>query len=259
MAGKQANTAEELTAAIRSLVDKALESDLRDQIVARGRDVASTLGTAGEAAAERASEAWRESEPMRREAAEAALRAGRDTVSWGRRSWTARLRPALRDGWTRRMAALAAAGVAVPTSRQVMDQARARLGIQRREERRWRSFFLGLVIGAVAGAIAALLTAPRAGREMRDELATRAREAATTAREAATTAREAASTATDWVPLFQRPQDEGLGAVPAEKPANQPVNGSGSDPLDDEALPVEGVADEPAPAETVPSAEDEVE
>jgi hypothetical protein len=256
MAGKQANTAEELTAAIRSLVDKALESDLRDQIVARGRDVASTLGTAGEAAAERASEAWRESEPMRREAAEAALRAGRDTVSWGRRSWTARLRPALRDGWTRRMAALAAAGVAVPTSRQVMDQARARLGIQRREERRWRSFFLGLVIGAVAGAIAALLTAPRAGREMRDELATRAREAAATAREAAATAREAAS-ATDWVPLFQRPQDEGLGAAPAEMPANQPMDGS--DPLVDEALPVEGVAEEPAPAETVPSAEDEVE
>jgi hypothetical protein len=249
MAGKQANTAEELTAAIRSLVDKALESDLRDQIVGRGRDVASTLGTAGEAAAERATEAWRESEPMRREAAEAALRAGRDTVSWGRRGWTTRLRPALRDGWTRRMAALAAAGVAVPTSRQVMDQARARLGIQRREERRWRSFFLGLFIGAVAGAIASLLTAPRAGREMRDELATRAREAAATAREAAS--------ATDWVPLFQRPQDEGLGAAPAEMPANQPVDGS--DPLVDEALPVEGVAEEPAPAETVPSAEDEVE
>jgi hypothetical protein len=256
MAGKQANTAEELTAAIRSLVDKALESDLRDQIVARGRDVASTLGTAGEAAAERASEAWRESEPMRREAAEAALRAGRDTVSWGRRGWTTRLRPALRDGWKQRMAALAAAGVAVPTSRQVMDQARARLGIQRREERRWRSFFLGLVIGAVAGAIAALLTAPRAGREMRDELTTRAREAAATAREAAATAREAAS-ATDWVPLFQRPQDEGQGAAPAETPANQPLNGS--DLLVDEAPPVEGVAEEPAPTETVPSAEDEVE
>ena len=87
MAREEAKTAEELTAAIRSLVDKALESQVREQIVARGRDLASTLTSAGESAAERAGEAWRESEPMRRDAADAALRASRDTVSWGRRRW----------------------------------------------------------------------------------------------------------------------------------------------------------------------------
>ena len=257
MARQEAKTAEELTAAIRSLVDKTLDSEVREQVMARGRDVASALSTAGEAAAERAGEAWRDSEPARRDAAEAAVRAGRDTVSWGRRRWARQLRPALRDAWTRRAAAMAAAGIAVPTSRQVMDQARARLGIKRREEHRWRSFFVGLVIGAIAGAIAALLTAPRAGREMRDELAARAREAATTAREAATTAREAAGSATDWVPLFQRSPDEALDAPIAESQGELPA----SDPesLVDVTVPVEDIGNEAAPPESVPSVEDEVE
>src|SRR4029077_18607627 len=78
----------------------------------------------------------------------------------------------------------------VPASRELMDQARIRLGIRQREERRWRFFFLGLVIGAIGGAIAALLTAPGPGREVRDELASRAR--------------EAAANAGEWVPIFQR-------------------------------------------------------
>jgi gas vesicle protein len=141
--------------------------------------------------------------------------------------------------------------------RQVMDQARARLGIQRKEERRWRSFFVGLVIGAIAGAIAALLTAPRAGREMRDELAARAREAATTAREAATTAREAAGSATDWVPLFQRSPDETLDASIAETGRELPANDSES--LVDVTVPVEDIGHEGAPPESAPSVEDEVE
>jgi len=270
MAREEAKTAEELTAAIRSLVDKALESQVREQIVARGRDLASTLTSAGESAAERAGEAWRESEPMRRDAADAALRASRDTVSCGRRRWATQLRPALRDAWMRRAAALAAAGIAVPTSRQVVDQARARLGLQRREEHHWRSFFLGLLIGAVAGAIAALLTAPRAGREVRDELAARAREAASSARDAASTAREAAleaaRPATDWVPLFQRPRDELTGAgdveTLGEPAADEPIlaesieNGS-EEPLADAAPVAEPAEDVAAPSAS--PAEDEVE
>ncbi len=75
-----------------------------------------------------------------------------------------------------------------------MDEARIRLGIQRREERHWRTFFLGVVLGAVAGAAVAILTAPRSGRETRDRLAT--------------AARDAAEGAGEWAPLFQRPATE---------------------------------------------------
>jgi gas vesicle protein len=129
--------------------------------------------------------------------------------------------------------------------------------MQRREEHRWRSFLLGLVIGAIAGAIAALLTAPRAGREMRDELAARARVAATTAREAATTAREAAGSATDWVPLFQRSPDEALDAPIAESQGE--LSASDPEPLVDVTVPVEDIGHEAAAPESVPSVEDEVE
>ncbi len=217
MARTEAKTADELTTAIRSLVDSALESEVRDQVVSRGREVATILMNAGETAAEKAGEAWRDSEPMRNEAREAARRAGRDAMTWSRATWTRQLRPVLRDAWTKRMAALSAAGIAVPTSR---------LALRRREEHGWRWFFVGVVLGAVGGAVAALLTAPRPGREVRDELATRAREAATnarevrdelatrareaatSAREVATSAREAAGSRADWVPLFQRPKLE---------------------------------------------------
>ena len=52
---------------------------------------------------------------------------------------------------------------------------------------------------------------------MRDELAVTAKDAATRAREVASTgarevaarARDAAATAGEWVPIFQRPEDEG--------------------------------------------------
>ena len=74
-----------------------------------------------------------------------------------------------------------------------------RLGVRkRREQRHWAAFFLGLLIGAAVGAVIAMLTTPKPGREMRDELAERARDAAEKAREAAGS--------TDWVPLFQRPE-----------------------------------------------------
>jgi hypothetical protein len=95
---------------------------------------------------------------------------------------------------------LGAAGIAVPASRELAQQARVRLGLKRAEERRWRTFFLGVIMGAIAGAVVALLTAPRPGREMRDELATRAR--------------EAANNAGEWVPLFQREGDLDSGAGP---------------------------------------------
>ena len=194
MASQPSKTADELTTAIRSLVDKALESQAREQIAARGREVAAaiaeTAGTAAERASEIANDVWHDSAPQRREAMKSAERMRRDVFKWSRKAWLKQLQPALRNAWSRRAAAIGAAGLAVPASRELVDQARIRLGIRQREERRWRFFFLGLVIGAAGGAIAALLTAPRPGREVRDELASRAREAATNAGE--------------WVPIFQR-------------------------------------------------------
>ena len=89
------------------------------------------------------------------------------------------------------------------------------MGIRaRREQRHWGAFFVGLLIGAAAGVVAAVLTAPKAGREIRDELAVTAKDAAAKAREVAsrtreevsTRAREAAASAGEWVPIFQRPE-----------------------------------------------------
>ena len=205
MASQPSKTADELTTAIRSLVDKALESQTREQIAARGREVAAaiagTAGTAAGRASDIANDVWRDSasqrreaaqtaKRMRREAAQTAERMRRDGIRWGRRAWLKQLQPALRNAWSRRAAAIGAAGLAVPASRELVDQARIRLGLRQREESRWRIFFIGLVLGAIGGAIAALLTAPRPGREVRDELASRARDAATNAGE--------------WVPIFQR-------------------------------------------------------
>ena len=199
MASQPSKTADELTTAIRSLVDKALESQTREQIAARSREVAAaiaeTAGTAAERATEIANDMWRDSAPQRRDAVKSADRIRRDAYKWGRKAWIKQLQPALRNAWSRRAAAIGAAGLAVPASRELVDQARIRLGIRQREERRWRFFFLGLVIGAIGGAITALLTAPRPGREVRDELASRAR--------------EAANNAGEWVPIFQREAIEG--------------------------------------------------
>ena len=198
MAGDPSRTADELTTAIRSLVERALESRTRDEIAARGRELATTIADTASAAAERASvaagEAWRDSAPQRKEAAKSARKMSRQALAWGRSNWKRRFGPAVRDAWDGRAAALAAAGIAVPTSRQLAKEAKKRLRLQRREERRWRTFFFGMLIGAIGGAVVALLTAPRPGREVRDELAQRAR--------------DAASNAGEWAPLFQRAPGE---------------------------------------------------
>jgi gas vesicle protein len=120
--------------------------------------------------------------------------------------------------WNKRTVALGAAGAAVPVARELIDDAAVRMGIRaRREQRHWGAFFGGLLVGAAAGLIAAILTAPKAGRQMRDELAGTAKDAATRAREVASTsarevaarARDAASSAGEWVPIFQRPEAGG--------------------------------------------------
>jgi gas vesicle protein len=197
--------ADEVPTRVRSIVEKVLEAEVTDTIAKRGRELAAAVGQATEAVAERAEEAWKESAPQRRDAEKAARKASRDAMRWGRRTWEKELRPNLRDLWSRRSAAVAAAGAAIPVGKGIVDDAAVRLGVRKRnEQRHWTAFFLGLLIGAAAGALIAMLTTPKPGREMRDELAERARDAAEKAREAAG--------ATDWVPLFQRPEDSNGGA-----------------------------------------------
>jgi gas vesicle protein len=212
--------ADEVSTTVRSMVEKVLEADVKDQITQRGRELAAAVGEATEAVSNRASEAWRESEPTRREAEKAVRKATRDAAGWSRKTWQRDLRPSLSQLWNRRSIAIGAAGAAIPAGRELVEDAAVRLGIRKRhEERHWASFFLGMLIGMAAGVIVAMLTAPKPGREMRDELAVKARDAAEKAREAAEAAGE-------WVPLFQRPGENG-----------EPTEGSTA-PVD--ATPAEG-------------------
>lgn len=165
-----ASTADELTDSIRSLIDRMIDAKLTQDIAKRGAEVAT-----------RADEAWRDSAPLRRDAAK-----------WSDTTWRKSVRPVLRDLWKRRTLALGAAGAAIPAGKELVDTAAVRLGVRQQEEdRHWGAFFLGLLIGAAAGAIAALLTTPKRGDEMRHELGTRADEIATRAKD-------------EWVPIFER-------------------------------------------------------
>jgi len=201
----------------RSLLERLFDPTTQRQVAKRGRAIAAAVGDAAETASEQAAAAWRDAEPMRQEAA----RAGRDALRWGRRRWSSDLQPGIDRLWNNRTVALGAVGAAVPVAKGIVDDAAIRLGIrQRHEQRHWGAFFIGMLIGAAAGIVAAMLTAPKAGREMRDELAVTAREAAKDAagiareaakdaagiaRDVASRAREAAANAGEWVPIFQRP------------------------------------------------------
>ncbi len=195
MASGTARAAEDLSAGVKSIVDRVLEADVTETIAQRGKEIAGALTDATEMAAERAQEAWHESGPLRRDAARNLGRASQDASKWGRRTWVKDVRPQLKDLWKRRAVAVGAAGAAVPAGRELVDAAATRLNLRRRERRHWGTFFLGMVIGAIAGAAVALLTAPKPGREMRDELAEKAR--------------DAAENAPEWVPLFQREPKNG--------------------------------------------------
>lgn len=196
MSSARVGTADELSANVRSLIDRVLEADMTETVARRGKEIAAVIGEATENAADRAQGAWRDSAPQRRDATKKMQRASRDAAKWGRRTWKRDLGPQLRDAWKRRDIALGAAGAAVPVGRELVDAAAVKLRMRRREERHWRAFFLGLILGAAAGAVIAMLTTPKPGRAMRDELAEKAR--------------DAAENAGDWVPLFQRP-DSGTG------------------------------------------------
>ena len=178
-----ARTADDIAENIRTLVDRLADAKLTHELAKRGHDVADEVGS-------RANDAWRETRPMRRDARKAFQSAVKDASKWSNRTWKRTVRPALKDLWKQRTVAIGAAGAAIPATQAVIDDTAVRLGIKQ-ERRHWGAFFLGLVIGAAVGAIVALLTAPKRGSEMRDELGTRAEELAAKAKD-------------DWVPIFQR-------------------------------------------------------
>lgn len=200
--------AEDVSTGLRQVVERVLEADVTDQIARRGREMAASVSEATDAVAERAAKAWSDSEPQRREAEKSVRKASHEAMDWSREAWKRQVRPTLKDLWKRRTAAMGATAAAIPVGRELAEDAAVRLGVRkRREGRHWAAFFIGLLIGAAAGAAAAMLTTPKPGRQMRDELAVKARDAADKAREGAG----------DWVPLFQREEtDGGAETAPAE-------------------------------------------
>lgn len=211
-----ASTADEIAESIRTLIDRVADAKFTQEMARRGQDAAGVLAERGAEVGDRAAVAWRDAEPMRRDAAKRLSRATDDAARWSDRTWRKAIRPALRDLWSRRTIALGAAGAAVPAGRELVDTAAVRLGLrQQQEERHWGAFFLGLLLGAIGGAIAALLLAPKRGDEMRRELSVRAdevrQELATRADEIATKAKDA-----EWVPMFQRDATDETNGQPIE-------------------------------------------
>lgn len=203
--------ADEAPTRVRSMVEKLLEADMAEQIGQRSREIAEAVSQASDNVTHRAEEAWKDSAPQRREAEKAARHIARDAIRWGRRTWQHDVRPEMRKLWKQRKAAIAAAGAAIPAGRELVEDAAARAGIrERREQRHWAAFFLGIAIGAAVGAVIAILTTPKPGREMRDDLAEKARDAADKAREAAGGA--------EWMPLFQREEETNGGTTDINPP-----------------------------------------
>ena len=197
-----ARTADDIADTLRTLVDRVVEAKFTQEMAKRGQDVAGLLAERGADLGDLANDAWRDSRPVRRDAARRLARATDDASKWSSHTWRRSLRPILKDLWSQRAIAAGAAGAAVPAGKELVDTAAARLGLrQRQEARHCGAFFIGLLLGAAGGAIAALLTTPKRGDEMRQELGARAdevrREVTAKADEFATKARD------EWVPLFQ--------------------------------------------------------
>lgn len=190
----------------QAFMDRMARKDVPEEVAQRGQALADAIAQAAEEAAQRASIAWRESQPVRREVARTIERQGRQVGKWSRQVWRQDIRPGLRRVWNRRTVALGAAGAAVPAGRQLIEEAASELGLRPRQDRHWGSFFAGILLGALTGALVAILTAPKSGRETRDDLAARAREAA-----------EAAG---EWIPV-STPSPNGNGGTGARPEASE--------------------------------------
>jgi gas vesicle protein len=191
-----ARATDEITDSIKAAIDRLVDARVTQEVARRGQEAAAVIAERGSEVGDLASEAWRDSRPLRRDAAKRLSRATEDATKWSDRTWRKRLRPMLKDLWKQRTLAAGAAGAAVPAGRELVDSAAVRLGLRQREEHHWGAFFLGLLLGAVGGAVVALLTTPKRGDEVRRELTTKADELATKARE-------------EWVPLFQSGESNG--------------------------------------------------
>ncbi|MGH2429157.1 MAG: hypothetical protein ACRDGV_09815 [Candidatus Limnocylindria bacterium] len=200
-----AKTTDDIADTIGSVIDRMVDAKFTREMARRGQEMAALVAERGADVGDYASETWRDTRPLRRDAAKRMSRASKEAATWSERTWKKSLRPAVRDLWKQRTLAIGAAGAAVPAARELGETAAARLGIRQREHRHWGAFFLGLLIGAAAGAIIAMLTTPKPGRQMRHELGEKAGELGTRARDA------------EWVPLFQREgQGEGVDGHGAE-------------------------------------------
>jgi len=199
---------------VKSMIDRLVDAELTREVARRGQDVAGVIAERGADVGERASEAWRETAPIRRDASKRVSQATGEAAKWSDGLWKGSVAPVLKDLWQRRTVAVGAAGAAVPASRDLLESAAVRLGLKERqrdeERRRWGVFFLGMALGAIAGAAVALLTTPKRGSEVRRQLGERAeevrRELAVKADEIAAKAREA-----EWMPVFQRDGENGNG------------------------------------------------
>ena len=167
-----ARTADDIADTISTLIDRVVEAKFTQEMAKRGQDVAGLLAERGAEVGDLANDAWRDSQPVRRDAAKPPGDARRTRPRSGPSTRGAsRCGRCSRTCGSQRALAIGAAGAAVPAGRELVDTAAERLGLrQRREERHWGAFFLGLLLGAAAGAIVALLTAPKRGDEMRQEL-----------------------------------------------------------------------------------------
>jgi hypothetical protein len=237
MATGPTKTADEFADSVRSLVDRMVDARITKELTQRGQEAAALLVERGSELGDRAADVWKDTKPMRRDAAKSMRRAQRDAAKWSDQTWRTSLRPAIRDLWKRRTVALGAAGAAVPAGRELVTGAVERLGIKQREERHWGAFFLGMILGAAAGAIIAMLTAPKPGKEMRRELTSKASEVRD---EIAARAREA-----EWVPLFERPGEvtsgNGHGAATSDD----------TEPIEAASIVAEPIASEPIDTEPV--------
>lgn len=192
-----AATADDITESIRSFIDRVADAKVTQEMAQRGQSVAGVLAERGAEVGDRAADAWRETRPLRQDAADAVVRAGGEAARWSDRTWRSSMRPLVRDLWKRRTLAMGAAGAAVPVGKELVDTAAARLGLRERTERRhWGMFFTGMVLGAIGGAIAAMLFTPKRGSEIRREISSRADGVRD---EIASRAKDA-----DWMPIFQR-------------------------------------------------------
>lgn len=242
MATAPSRTADEISHGVRALVDRVIEADVTDQVARTSREVAAALADATSVAADRAGDAWKDSAPARRDAAKALRSARHDTAKWWEQAWRKEIRPGARELWKRRSLAIGAAGAAIPASRELVDDAAVRLGLKRREERHWGAFFLGLIVGAAAGAIIAMLTTPKPGTEMREDLAAKARDAG------------------EWVPIFQRDEvSNGYGAstLTQEIEAETIASEAAADTAMSDAVSDTGTAtrDEPEATAVIPNEE----